>query len=205
MRRRTAAPNCRIRIIIPFDRSIGLHFFVINSRQPRQEENLCFKPTVNQPFHTHQQWPFARHYAPSTQKSPRAVLSNPSQVHELEGWMHSPQRPPIRRRSSGQYQAWRTRAVLSIDIIWNQDTWTRRSTHSPQIFWCCLCKKAISYFMADGSAQWNTQAQTGSPTMSKVVNKFIQEIKKHEVCKQGKSQMPRATWSNPSSRKPWSS
>lgn len=50
-----------------------------------------------------------------------------------------------------------------------------------------FCKKAISYFMADGSAQWNTQAQTGNPTMSKAVNKFIAEIKKHEVRKQGKA------------------
>jgi hypothetical protein len=38
-----------------------------------------------------------------------------------------------------------------------------------------FCKKAISYFMADGSAQWNTQAQTGNPTMSKAVNKVIAE------------------------------
>ena len=49
-----------------------------------------------------------------------------------------------------------------------------------------FCKKAISYFMADGSAQWNTQAQTGNPTMSKAVNRLISEIKKHEVRKQGK-------------------
>ena len=44
-----------------------------------------------------------------------------------------------------------------------------------------FCKKAILYYMADGSAQWNTQAQTGNPTMSKAVNRCIQEIKKHEV------------------------
>ena len=49
-----------------------------------------------------------------------------------------------------------------------------------------FCKKAISYFMADGSAQWNSQGNTGNPTMSKAVNKCIQEIKKHEVRKQGK-------------------
>ena len=49
-----------------------------------------------------------------------------------------------------------------------------------------FCKKAISYFMADGSAQWNSQGHTGNPTMSKAVNKCIQEIKKHEVRKQGK-------------------
>jgi ribosomal protein L32 len=49
-----------------------------------------------------------------------------------------------------------------------------------------FCKKAISYYMADGSAQWNTQAQTGNPTMSKAVNKLLAEIKKHEVRKQGK-------------------
>ena len=41
--------------------------------------------------------------------------------------------------------------------------------------------------MADGSAQWNTQAQTGNPTMSKAVNRLIAEIKKHEVRKQGKA------------------
>ena len=40
--------------------------------------------------------------------------------------------------------------------------------------------------MADGSAQWNTQAKTGNPTMSKAVNRLIQSIKKHEVRKQGK-------------------
>jgi Transcriptional activator of glycolytic enzymes len=50
-----------------------------------------------------------------------------------------------------------------------------------------FCKKAISYFMADGSSQWNTQARTGNPTMSKAVNKLIAEIKKHEVRKQGKT------------------
>lgn len=49
-----------------------------------------------------------------------------------------------------------------------------------------FCKKAISYFMADGSAQWNSQAQSGNPTMSKAVNKLLAEIKKHEVRKQGK-------------------
>jgi hypothetical protein len=49
-----------------------------------------------------------------------------------------------------------------------------------------FCKKAISYFMADGSAQWNSQAQSGNPTMSKAVNKLLAEIKKHEVWKQGK-------------------
>jgi hypothetical protein len=43
--------------------------------------------------------------------------------------------------------------------------------------------------MADGSAQWNSQAQSGNPTMSKAVNKLLAvlaEIKKHEVRKQGK-------------------
>jgi hypothetical protein len=50
-----------------------------------------------------------------------------------------------------------------------------------------FCKKAISYFMADGSAQWNSQAKTGNPTMSKAVNKLLAEIKKHEVRKQGKA------------------
>ena len=41
--------------------------------------------------------------------------------------------------------------------------------------------------MADGSAQWNSQARTGNPTMSKAVNKLIATIKKHEVRKQGKT------------------
>ena len=49
-----------------------------------------------------------------------------------------------------------------------------------------FCKNAISYFMPDGSSQWVTQSKTGNPTMSKAVNKCIQEIKKHEVRKQGK-------------------
>ena len=40
--------------------------------------------------------------------------------------------------------------------------------------------------MPDGSSQWVTQSGAGNPTMSKAVNKCIQEIKKHEVCKQGK-------------------
>jgi hypothetical protein len=40
-----------------------------------------------------------------------------------------------------------------------------------------FCKKAISYFMADGSSQWNTQAQTGNPTMSKAVNKLIASVR----------------------------
>jgi hypothetical protein len=40
--------------------------------------------------------------------------------------------------------------------------------------------------MADGSAQWNSQAQLGNPTMSKAVNKLLAEIKKHEVRTQGK-------------------
>jgi hypothetical protein len=38
-----------------------------------------------------------------------------------------------------------------------------------------------SYFMADGSAHWNSHGQTGNPTMSKAVNKLIAEITKQEA------------------------
>jgi hypothetical protein len=47
-------------------------------------------------------------------------------------------------------------------------------------------KKALSYFMPDNSVAWNTAAASGNPTMSKAVNKFIAEVKKAEVRKQGK-------------------
>ena len=62
-------------------------------------------------------------------------------------------------------------------------------------------KKAISYFMADGSAQWNTQAKTGNPTMSKAVNRCIQEIKKHEVRKQGKKSNAKRDMKRPEFKK----
>ena len=64
-----------------------------------------------------------------------------------------------------------------------------------------FCKKAISYFMADGSAQWNTQAQTGNPTMSRAVNRLIQEIKKLEVRKQGKKSNAKRDMKRPEFKK----
>jgi len=48
-------------------------------------------------------------------------------------------------------------------------------------------KKAISYFMPDNTVAWNTAASSGNPTMSKAINKFLKEIKKKEVRKQGKA------------------
>ncbi|MGL5935859.1 MAG: hypothetical protein ACRCZI_09580 [Cetobacterium sp.] len=55
--------------------------------------------------------------------------------------------------------------------------------------------------MADGSAQWNTAAQTGNPTMSKAVNKLIAEIKKHEVRKQGKASNAKRDMKRPEFKK----
>jgi len=48
-------------------------------------------------------------------------------------------------------------------------------------------KKAISFFMPNEIATWNSLAKVGNPTRSKNVNELIRCIKKQECCKQGKS------------------
>jgi hypothetical protein len=47
-------------------------------------------------------------------------------------------------------------------------------------------KKTLSFYWPDNTTPWNTEAQSGNPTMSKEVNKLIDLIKKLEVRKQGK-------------------
>jgi hypothetical protein len=47
-------------------------------------------------------------------------------------------------------------------------------------------KKAISYYIVDNSVPWNSQAKIGNPTMSKMVNKCIALVRKHECRHEGK-------------------
>jgi hypothetical protein len=47
-------------------------------------------------------------------------------------------------------------------------------------------KKAMSYFMPNRLTAWNVESSSGNPTHSIEVNKLIKNVKKKEVCKQGK-------------------
>jgi len=64
-----------------------------------------------------------------------------------------------------------------------------------------FCKKAISYYMTDVGAAWNSAAQSGNPTMSKPVNRLIKEMKKHEVRKQGKKSNAKRDMKRPEFKK----
>ena len=47
-------------------------------------------------------------------------------------------------------------------------------------------KKAISFFTQNKLFRWNVTFNSGNPTKSALVNNVIIEMKKMEVCKQGK-------------------
>ena len=48
-------------------------------------------------------------------------------------------------------------------------------------------KKAVSFYMPDRVAAWNTRCKSGNPMRSKCVNDFIKYVKKQEVRRIGKS------------------
>jgi hypothetical protein len=49
-----------------------------------------------------------------------------------------------------------------------------------------VIKKAISWYMPNNNADWNEATRSGNPTLSKVVNDVLKNVKRQEVRRQGK-------------------